>query len=344
MRQWRPIKFRSSIYLLILGFAVVGAPRKPAQAEDVVSSDSTVLKWQLHDKTDQMTDKTTREAVSDASFDGGTALQAHATCDPVGMQFLFDTFQGRDPAPFTQTDNGIPMRVRIDNESVRTAEAQANYTNEAAVDFFDPATAQKLISSTYPGGQDPTDILAPVNRARTEMLMDAARKAAPGTLQQLAAAKSIRVELSLTNGRSYVVDLNPQDNALNSIVRQCMAGLHAGNSAVPAAPSHANQGQRVAPTAAEIGCKPGLRMVVNSSTMMAVLSNSFKRQYPDLPTPPYRMSPGIVVEVASKEESASFSAKYKIPHDRCIVTYNDLHAGKVTGTIDVKALTVAAQN
>jgi hypothetical protein len=348
------IKSRVSIYLLILSVAAFGGPRRPAA--ETASTASTALQWQVRDTTDQMTDKTTREAVSGATLDDGLTLQAHATCDPVGMQFLFDTFQGRDPAPFTQTDNGIPMRVRIDNESVRIAEAQANYTNEAAVDFFDPATAQKLISGAYPGGHDPTDILAPVNRARTEILMEAARRAAPGMLQQLAAAKSIRVELSLTNGRSYVVDLNPQDDALKAIVQQCMADLHVGTGIPDRSGQGARQGSQAQPepncvpsqgkpeqrhvasqhpSPAEIWCKPGRSMIVIGWTYMRS-PEEYDPRKACTSVPVYYMSPGMVVDVVSKE-SASLPSNAEIPGDRCLVSYS--HGGRtIVGTIEVKAL------
>jgi hypothetical protein len=347
---------RASIYLLILGVAAFGGLRRPAAAQ-TASSDTVVLKWQLHDNTDQMTDKTTREAVSGGTFDDGISLEAHASCDQIGMQFRFDTFQGRDPAPFTQTDEGIAMRVRIDDEGVRTAEAKANYTNEAAVDFFDPATTRKLIRDSYPGGKDATDILAPVNSARTEMLMDVARKAAPGTLQQLAAANSIRVELSLTDGRAYVVDLNPQNDVLKTIVGQCVTDLHVGTGAPnqpgtkegsQAEPSRPNcvpsQGKpeqrHVAtqhPSLAETWCKQGRSMMVMGWTYIRS-PEEYDPRKTCASVPAYQVPPGIVVDVVSKE-SVALPSNAEIPGDRCLVSYS--HGGRtIVGTIEVRSLSV----
>lgn len=343
MRQWHPImKSRASIYLLILGAAAIGGLRSPAVAEGA-SSGITVLQWQARNNTDQMTDKTTREAVAGAAFDAGITLEAHASCNQIGMEFRFDTFKGREPAPFTQSNDGIVMRVRIGDAAVRTAEAKANYTNEADVEFFDPVTTEKLISGAYPGGKNPTDILAPFNNAMTETLMDAARKAAPGTLQQLAVAQSIRVELSLASGGSYVVDLDPQDDALRTIVQGCVVDLQ--SKVNEEARRRAEVRQREQQRQNELAlrqkfCSPNKDMVVIQKGVSLRSLNELDPRTPRGSVRTWEIPVGtrVLVEIDSELRLPPGAT---VPIDRCVVIYEGPR-GLVVGTVPVGALTTVS--
>jgi hypothetical protein len=202
-----------------------GAPTPPVQQTPPASG---LLTWQVRDVTDKMTDVTTRKALSGGAFDDGITLEASAMCDKVGVEFAFDAFHNHQPAPFAWQGDEIGLRVRIDGGSVRTARAKAEYTNEAKIAFYDPIAAERLIRGATPRSERDNPISGPFNNVMADAMLNAIKADAAGKLNELQGARSIRVELPLASGNAYVVDLNPQDQGLGAIVRQCASDLRAG--------------------------------------------------------------------------------------------------------------------
>jgi hypothetical protein len=211
------------------------SPSSGAPAVPQAPVTSGLLTWQIRDVTDKMTDVTSRKALSGGVFDDGISLEASATCDKIGVEFAFDTFRDHKPAQFAWQEDEIALRARIDGGAVRTARAKAEYNNEVKIAFYDPAVAERLIRAATPSADRDNPIAGPFNSMMGNAALNVIEAAAAGKLSELGSARSIRVELPLANGNAYVVDLNPQDHALGSIVRQCMTDLQA--STPPPQPS-----------------------------------------------------------------------------------------------------------
>jgi hypothetical protein len=207
------------------------APANPpsgAAAPSAQQAPPGMLTWQIRDVTDKMTNAKTRKAVSGGAFDDGIALEASAMCDKVGVEFAFDTFRNHKPAQFAWQEGEIALRVRVDGGAVRTARAKGEYGNEVKIAFYDPVVAEHLIRGATPRADRGSPILGPFNDVMANAMLNAIQSDAAGKLNELSGARSIRVELPLANGNAYAVELNPQDQALGAIVRQCMADLRAG--------------------------------------------------------------------------------------------------------------------
>lgn len=175
-----------------------------------------VLSWEIRDEIDQIADKPIRKVFSGGTFGDGVTLEASAFCDPIGMEFAFDTFRGKEGAPFAWKDDKVWPRLRIDGGEIRTTAAESDYTNEAKIVFYDEtATAREL-------GQT-----SPLASLASGWIVSQMRSIAAGTLDELAAARSIRIELPLADGSANVVDLNPADQALAAMVKRCMSDLQA---------------------------------------------------------------------------------------------------------------------
>jgi hypothetical protein len=223
-----------ALFVLMLGaLAADPAAAQLGNAQNITRAapGPGALTWQLRDVTDKMTDATTHEAFSSGVFDDGVSLEAHASCAKFGVQFALDTFRNGTPASYTRQQDEIDIRVRINGGDVRTVPAKATYTNEAQTFFYDPAAVEGAIRANSPDSERNDPILGSVNNMMGGIAMNAVQTAAAGTLDQLASARSVRVELPLANGNAYVVDLSPKDEALASIVQKCAADLHASAEA-----------------------------------------------------------------------------------------------------------------
>jgi hypothetical protein len=218
------------VLVTVLASVVAGAMNVSAAS----AGDPQVLSWQTRDVKDPMTDKMTRKLVSQrVSFGDGVLLEAHANCvtetgamTMTGVEFAFDMFRGEAPAPFTQKKEAIAMRIRFDGGEVQTAFAMPEYANEVKTGFYNLGETEKP-RSTKSSADTSTDTLA---RA---MMVDMLGKGIAGDIRQFTGARSIRIELPLADGNAYVVDLNPQDQALKPLVQQCIADLGTHEPAKP---------------------------------------------------------------------------------------------------------------
>lgn len=199
----------------------------PAAAQSVAPAGPGVLRWEVQDVTDKMTDKATRKALSDSYFPDDISLEASASCDPAGVEFAFETFRKQDAAPLAwNNDETFEMRIRIGDGETRTTTVNGEYTNEAKILFYDAAASARLIQGALPNGQERLNpVTGILSRMMGGTVFTQLQAHAAGKLADLAGARSIRVELPLADGDNYVVDLNPQDQALKSIVQQCATHL-----------------------------------------------------------------------------------------------------------------------
>jgi hypothetical protein len=306
---------------------------------------SSGLSWALRDEKDQMTDQSTRKAVSRGGFDDGISLEASALCDPIGVEFSFDTFHNQDAAPFAWKDNKLGMRVRIDGGEIRTATANAEYTNEATIIFYDPAATESFMQGALPHSQERNNpLLGLFNNVMTGTTLTVLQAAAAGKLKEIANAKSIRVELPLANGSAYVVELNPQDQALRTIVQPCLADLRAGIEANRQAEQQAQkraEQERIAKveeqrrqnelTRKRNWCAPGSEMVVNAvyGTPIRNLDEYDPRKAGRAVTT-INVQDGERVRIVNETDIGPAGAK--IPNDRCVVSY-DAPQGRFVGTM-----------
>ena len=323
---------------------------------------SGVLSWAVRDFKDQMTDKVTRKAVSERDFDDGVTLNARASCLEYGFEFDIDVFRGKDAAPYARKDDGIEIRLRIDGGDIRTAIAKASYANEAIIIFYDRAAMEKLMRSGNAETRRRTGILGAVDQVMIGTLLSHVDKTAAGTIAQLANAKGIRVELPLANGMAYVVDLNPQDQALKSIIQQCASDLR---GQVAAQQRTAQQEREHAEHAAQQARERAEReRVATAEANHQTFYSARKREWC------VTTQQLITLRAASIRSIDEFNPRIaagqvktidvpggtkllglnevdfappgaKIPADRCVVGYNG-PLGRIVGTVQVNSLTTVA--
>jgi hypothetical protein len=202
----------------------------PTAAQTAPAAGLSLLSWEIQDVRDAMTDKVTRMAVSKANFSDGTTLEASAKCDEIGIEFAFGTFSNKDPLPLSASGKEIQLRVRTDNGDTRIVRADRQYTNQAKTLFYDPDTSRAVLARSVraPGGDSPMEKALTgwmADSTINEVLAKLAQNSL-GTTDALTKAGSVRVELTLADGRTDVFDLNPQDQTLKALVQQCASGLH----------------------------------------------------------------------------------------------------------------------
>jgi TPR repeat protein len=191
------------------------------------SAGLSLLSWQVEDEKDKITNKTTHTAISSGTFGDGVSLDVRAICDGMGVEFVFETYRGQAPAAFAWDHDKLPMRIRIDGQ-VRVAGGQSKYSNQAAIEFYDPAAAQKVLVGNWPSPQDNQNSVGVLfNRLMGKSALLALPSIAAGKLNELNNAQSVLVELPFAGGSSNVVDLNPRDAMLKTIIRKCMADIGA---------------------------------------------------------------------------------------------------------------------
>jgi hypothetical protein len=107
--------------------------------------------------------------------------------------------------------------------------ADRQYANEAKTLIYDPDTAQRVIVKTANKsiGDSPMERAVAGSMAESAVngAMTALKQNALGTFWALYGAHSLRVQLAFSDGRTEVVDLNPQDESLTSVADQCAATL-----------------------------------------------------------------------------------------------------------------------
>jgi hypothetical protein len=217
MRAWANLA--AGVFAASIGLAAASA-----------ADDLPVLSWQPKDAKDPMTDVVTHTAVGKVDFTNGTTLEASAKCDKLGVEFSFSLFSGGAASSLAWEREKTQVRVRIDNGHVQSAMAAEQHTNEANALFYEPDTARKLFTEAF-GKQfghscDPY-LCKPIRDAQVKVTMDQLGQRAEGTLAALANARSIRLELTLTDGRADAFELNPRDQSLGNVVQACVATLHA---------------------------------------------------------------------------------------------------------------------
>jgi hypothetical protein len=349
-----------SVFVLLLGtLAADPVAAQLGNAENISrpAPGPGTLTWQLRDVTDKMTDATTHEAFSSGVFDDGVSLEAHASCAKFGVQFKFDTFRNRDPASLARQQDEVDLRVRIDGGDIRTAQAKATYTNEVQTFFYDPAAVEGVIRANSPRSERDDPILGPVNNMMGGIAMNAVETAAAGKLDQLAAARSIRVELPLANGNAYVVDLNPKDEALASIVNKCAADLHASVEASRIAEQQAQRRAEQARIAKanedklqselrvkRIHCPPNDTRVLMFNDQLRSLDEYDPRK-PGAGATITPVRAGTEVQIVPEDAmDGPIPRGAKIPWERCVVSYRGPQ-GRIVGTLRMgNLISVSAWN
>lgn len=190
----------------------------------------TTLSWQVKDVKDAMTDVVTHKTVSYVDFPNGTSLEASAKCSALGVEFTLGMYSANEkPSTLAWKDDTTQVRVRVDGASVRVARVAKEYINAARLVFYDPDAAMNYMERSVSSLCKKDELMcSALANAQIKEAMDKLRENAPGTLDVLAKAASVRVELVLADGTTNVFDLNPQDQVLKTIVQQCAANLHAG--------------------------------------------------------------------------------------------------------------------
>ena len=110
----------------------------------VVTARLSVLRPDCFSRCKSAVVASTRQAVSENIFEDGITLHASASCDDIGVEFDLDTFRGDEAAPYAWKGGKVRLRTRINGGDVSTAIAEAEYTNEARVVFYEPAVIEGL--------------------------------------------------------------------------------------------------------------------------------------------------------------------------------------------------------
>jgi hypothetical protein len=326
---------------------VEAAPKEPPKPKPVPG----MLSWEIRDETDKMTDEKQRKAFSTTRFDDGIYLEASASCDGIGIEFAFDAFRGREAAGYAwKDDNKMLMRLRIDAGDVRNTTVEAEYTNEAKILFYDPTGTTRTITGVLPHGQGTDNPVAGFfGTFIGGMALNQLEALAAGKLNDLPKARSIRVELPFADGSTDVVEINPQDQALRTIVNQCVADLRgaveADRRAEQEAQKRAEQ-ERVAKQneqrrQAELEnkrnlCVPGQEMVVlypYGTTVRSVDEYNPRKAGSNVTV---TNLPGETKVLIVSEAQIGLPPN-AIPNDRCVVTYTGPQ-GRVVGTISINYL------
>jgi hypothetical protein len=191
------------------------------------------LSWHVKDVKDAMTDAVTHKMVSYVDFPNGTSLEASAKCSALGVEFTLGMYSGNEkPSSLAWKDDTTQVRVRIDGASVRVARVAKEYINAARLVFYDPDAAMNYMERSVSSLCKKDELMcSALANAQIKEAMDKLRENAPGTLDVLAKAASVRVELVLADGTTNVFDLNLQDQALKTLVQQCASGLHTDRQA-----------------------------------------------------------------------------------------------------------------
>jgi uncharacterized protein len=201
-----------------LAARMADANSAPASAQ----AEPNTFSWQLTNETDKMTDKTTLTATGNKTFGDGILIEAKASCSPLGVIFTFDSSRGKAAAPFLWKGDKINIRVRIDNDGIHTSTTSEQYVNEANILFYDTNGMQSFAKGSMKNG-------GLFGFFFGGLVMTDLPELSAGKSEQLAAARSVRVELPFSDGSTNVVDLNPQDQALGTVVRKCIQDLRAGS-------------------------------------------------------------------------------------------------------------------
>jgi hypothetical protein len=237
LKHYRPFRFIPSSYLwrvsraVGIAISVAGLSARVAVAQNngtpPANSDAapTALSWQVKDAKDAMTDVVTHKTVSYLDFPDGTSLEASAKCSALGVEFTLGMYSGNEkPSTLAWKDDTTQVRVRIDGANVRVARVAMEYTNAARLVFYDPDAAMNYMEKSVSSSCKKDDMMCgPLANAQIKVAMDKLRENAPGTLDVLAKAANVRVELVLANGRTNVFDLNPQDNTVKNVIHECAA-------------------------------------------------------------------------------------------------------------------------
>jgi hypothetical protein len=241
LQQNRPFRFIPSAYVCLITtgigltiWAVALSTRVAvAQNSDMPQAKPDVaapamLSWQVKDVKDAMTDVVTHKTVSYLDFPNGTSLEASAKCSGLGVEFTLAMYSGDEkPSTLAWKDNTTQVRVRIDGATVRIARVAKEYTNAARLVFYDPDGAKSYMERSVSSSCKKDDIMCgSIAKAQIKVAMDQLQENTPGTLDVLAKAASVRVELALAGGRTNVFDLNPQDQALKGVMRECIGELN----------------------------------------------------------------------------------------------------------------------
>jgi hypothetical protein len=308
-----------------------------------VTPGPAMLSWKIRDVTDKITDETTRKAESGGAFEDGVSLEASAFCDGIGVEFAFDAFRGREAAPFAWKDDKIGLRLRIDGGDIRAATADAEYTNEAKIIFYEPDAAQSMVQGVLPHAEGNAGKLTDAfNAFIGGSALMTLQGVAAGKLAELAAARSIRVELPLADGSDNVVDLNPRDEALASVIRACYAPFEAQRKAQAekaaadaarakakfAADMRADQdraakateeNRRAALAYKRNTCVPGQQVVVPRNTLIGTLDAYDPTRAGN--TQHIQMPAGAKVTILD-ENTLHLPSSTKIPERMCVVAYD----------------------
>jgi len=224
---------RARWIFLAIATALAVAHEDAARAQQA----TTTQYWELDDLKDPMTDRVTRSVGSDAVLADGTLVQVAALCDDLGIQFSFDVFRGGEGIAFawrrSDDERVVDLRVRIDEDAVRTAAVTHELANEATLIFYDPAGAARVVAAALPGAQGQQPAVGQLYAGLLEVMGGAAlaefdRRTA-GRLAELDRAHSLRVEFPLADGTDNVVWIDLTEPALSAYVHQCIADVRAPN-------------------------------------------------------------------------------------------------------------------
>lgn len=211
---------------------------------------SPVLTWGLKTQKDPLTDEATTkpQALKFVLTEPSYVVTVSASCGKNGVSIFFIANAGTGkPEPqyawyVDNSDNSgdqvADVRMRVDGRSVHVAQGypeekgHTQYTNSLGLLFYEPNlvahVAQDQSDSANTGILGFDRFMAPMVKQAANANAQKWADSSAGPLSDLVNARSIRVELPLTNmGAAPVLDLNPQDKVLHKFVKDCAARFDA---------------------------------------------------------------------------------------------------------------------
>jgi hypothetical protein len=231
-----------------------GTPSRPSLAQAkrdtaavIAEITSPILRWGLKSEKDALTDEVTTKPTTMTFIPGADgklqgSVQANAYCGTNGVSVFFIVSGGDKDSPSFPwySDNSRPddaiadVRIRVDSRAVHVAQGfpqvngRARYSNTLGLLFYEPGTFRRAVrdqqDSVTTGIPAFDGLVGGFVREAARENARAWQDSAAGPLADLVNARSIRIELPVTNfNPKPVLDLNPQDPVLHKLVADCNA-------------------------------------------------------------------------------------------------------------------------
>lgn len=220
--------------------------------------------WKTHREVDGMSDIAKVSALRTYSVDGGGKFEVEVSCEIGIVNFAYAYFGGGNGRPslawqesdtYSGTTFGfstnlthnvnrwVPLRVKLDQQSVQSRNSSSKFENQVEIVFYDPAEVKRQAAlhaspstqNTHSGQQNLAGLMSGLSEAVQAMQFQALPTLLPlvaaGTISDLMRSTSLRIEIPLADGRNPVVTIAPNDASLQAFLQGCSGVSHGAGQA-----------------------------------------------------------------------------------------------------------------